>query len=95
MYFNLSQLQLIGLAILGGLILVAIFAVAYWSHRLNLASRKEEEDASSSEEVHTFEDGLQEGHKPLPLGIIILIAGLLIWGVGYTLAHAFGVFYAQ
>lgn len=95
MYFNLSQLQLTGLALIGGLIVVVIFAIAYWSHKLNLSSRKESEEGIEGEEVHTFEDGLQEGNKPLPLVIILLIGGLLLWGVGYTLAHAFGVFYAQ
>lgn len=95
MYFNLSQLQLIGLAILGGLIAVAVFAIAFWSHKLNLSSQKKKVGEESAEEVHTFEDGLQEGNKPVPLVIILLVGGLLIWGVGYTLAHAFGVFYAQ
>lgn len=96
MYFTLSQIQYIGVAVLGGLILIVVLAVAYWAYKLNLKTLGGESEAVESESgMHEFADGLKEGRRPIPLVIILLIAGLIIWGLGYTLAHAFGVFYAQ
>ena len=97
MYFTLSQIQYIGLAILGGLIFIVVMAIAYWSHKLNLkaAEEHEAESVANADEGEEFPEGLREGHKPIPLVIMILIPALIIWGIAYTLAHAFGVFYAQ
>lgn len=99
MYFTLTQFQYVGLAIFGGLLVIAIIAIAIWSYRLNLRT-VEEQDADSEventrEDSPEFADGLQEGSKPMPLILVLLIAFFIIWGLGYTLAHAFGVFYAQ
>lgn len=96
MYFTMSQIQYVGLAILGGLILIAVLAIAYWSHKLNLAARREgEPEPEADESGEEFADGLREGHRPIPLVIMILIPVLILWGLGYTLAYALGVFYAQ
>jgi hypothetical protein len=102
MYFTLTQFQYVGLAIFGGLLLIAIIAIAVWSYRLNLQSQEgENADSPESPEIGPdedsveFQDGFREGHKPMPLILVLIIAFFIIWGLGYTLAHAFGVFYAQ
>lgn len=96
MYFTMSQTQYLGLAIFGGLIFVAVLAIAYWSYKLHVSSRRTEKDIRPAEGGgEEFSDGLQEGHQPMPLILIILIPALIIWGIAYVLAHAFGVFYAQ
>ena len=35
-----------------------------------------------------FRDGLEEGHGPVPLFLVLLYAGLAVWAVLYVLAHA-------
>jgi hypothetical protein len=95
MYFNLSQVQYLGLAILGGLLLIAVLVLAFLGHRM--VPREEEKKTTKGEAAgdHEFPDGLKEGHRPVPVGILLLVAAMIIWGIGYTLAYAFGVFYAQ
>ena len=99
MYFTLSQIQYLGLALFGGLILIAILAIALWSYRLQVRAGRvetiddEEDAAEKTVEPDEFEH--QEGHRPMPLIVVLLIIGLIVWGIGYTLAHSFGVFYAQ
>lgn len=90
MYFEMSQTQFLGLAILGGLLIVAILVIAFLSHRMNFARRGEGQAAELHEEGEEFPDGLRDGNKPIPLILHLLIAGLLIWGVVYTLAYAYG-----
>jgi hypothetical protein len=36
---------------------------------------------------HTFVDGLQDGHSPFPLMMVLIIAGVLIWAVAYILMY--------
>jgi hypothetical protein len=99
MYFTMSQAQYLGLAIFGGLILIAIVAIGYWSYKLHLARKTPGEEQGVTVEPESgdekYADGMREGHEPVPLLIILLIGIIIVWGVGYTLAHAFGVFYAQ
>ncbi|MBM4047575.1 MAG: hypothetical protein FJ279_20915 [Planctomycetes bacterium] len=86
MYFTLSQIQYLALALLGGLLLVLVLVVGYWSFRLSLSRRDPEEPG----EVQEFPDGLSEGHRPMPLFITLLIVAILVWGVAYVIAVAVG-----
>jgi len=97
MYFTLTQFQYLGLAIFMGLLVIAVLGIAIWSYRLNMKAKANAEDSMVTDEQgdHEFADGLREGNNGIPLIIILLITFLILWGVGYTLAHAFGVFYAQ
>jgi hypothetical protein len=98
----MTQFQYVGLAVLGGLLLVAILAIAVWSYRLNLRQQEPQEaddpydvTIDEDEEGYEYPDGFREGEKPMPLILVLLVAFFIVWGIGYTLAHAFGVFYAQ
>jgi hypothetical protein len=92
MYFTLSQTQYMILAVLGGVLLVIVLVVGYWSFRLSL-SRKREGDKIA--DIESFPDGLKEGRQPLPLFITLLILAILIWGVAYVVAVSIGVLNVQ
>ena len=36
---------------------------------------------------HKFVDGLEDGHSPFPLIVVLIIAGTFIWGVAYILMY--------
>jgi hypothetical protein len=36
---------------------------------------------------HKFVDGLEDGHSPFPLIMVLIIAGTFIWAVGYILMY--------
>ena len=102
MYFTMSQIQYLGLALFGGLILIAVLALAFWSYRLQVRAGSIERMEEPESEIIEDEDSIQradfehqEGRNPMPLIILLLIIGIVVWGIGYTLAHSFGVFYAQ
>ena len=84
MYFTLSQTQYLVLSLFGGLLVVAIIAVAFFSNRLSLFGSRDEQ--SDGEEDVKFPDGLREGHGHVPLFIILLTAGILLWGIAYVFA---------
>jgi hypothetical protein len=92
MYFTLSQRQSLVLIVFGGLVLVEILIVAYWSFRLHLARRDRDETRADTED---FPDGLQQGNQPIPLFLILTIAVLLVWGIGYVVAVALGGLHVQ
>lgn len=81
-YFSLSQFQYLVLAVFGGVLLFLVLAIAYWSYRLGLARH----DTDAAKAAAEFNDGLQEGHHPVPLFHIILTAVVLLWGILYVLA---------
>lgn len=91
MYFTLSQVQYLALALLGGLLLVLVLVVGYWSFRLSLSRR----DPEQPTEVQEFPDGLSEGNRPMPLFLTLLIVAILVWGVGYVIAVAVGGLHVQ
>ncbi len=36
---------------------------------------------------HQFVDGLQDGHSPFPLVMMLIVAGVFIWAVAYILMY--------
>jgi uncharacterized membrane protein len=89
MYFTLTQLQYLMLALFGGLLLVLVLVVSYWSWRLSL--KRKAANKTAEEEVSTAgEDEVSEGNKPVPLVIVLLFAATLIWAVAYVIAVALG-----
>ena len=92
MYFTLSQMQYFMISIFGGLLLVLILFLVYWSYRLGTARSRADAEPEETEEAgkEEFADGLEESHKPVPLVLTILIAAVLIWGIIYVLAIAMG-----
>lgn len=85
MYFTLTQKQYLILVLFGGLLMIQILVIGYWSFRLTVRKEKEE-DAEGNE----FPDGLREGNRPVPLFIVLLTGAVLIWGVAYVIAIALG-----
>jgi hypothetical protein len=79
-YFTLVQSRHLALSLLGGLLLVTAIAVGYWSFRLSLARRESRPGDLPNTE---FPDGIQEGREAVPLLVLLLIAGLLIWGTAF------------
>jgi hypothetical protein len=93
MYFSISQTQYLIIALFGGLLVVLILAVGFFSFRLSIfGTRREEEE---EEKGHEFPDGLREGHNHVPLFIIFLTAGILLWGILYVLAITRGWIHVQ
>jgi hypothetical protein len=92
MYFTLSQQQSVALIVFGGLLLVQILIIAYWSFRLHLARRDREESKTDTEE---FAGGVRQGNQPIPLILILSIAVFLVWGIGYVIAVALGGLHVQ
>ena len=90
MYFTLSQEQSVVLIVFGGLLLVLLLITAYWSFQLHLARRKERETPETE-----YADGLRESNKPVPLFLILLIVVVLVWGIAYVIAVAFGGLHVQ
>ena len=91
MYFTLTQLQYLMLALFGGLLLVLLLVVGYWSYRLTLKQQAEEEADGADEDAPEAADGaMHEGHKPMPVVIVLLFAAILVWAVAYIIAVALG-----
>ncbi len=89
MYFTLTQMQYLMLAVFGGLLLVLVLVVGYWSYRLTLR-RKAEQEAAEEDVPEAADGAMQEGHKPVPLLIVLLFAATLVWAVAYVIAVALG-----
>ena len=76
---NESLILLFGYGLLGFLALT----LAHLSHELACGRRRGPPEATVR-----FPDGLEEGHGPVPLFLVLLYAGLAVWAVLYVLAHA-------
>ena len=37
------------------------------------------------DEIHEFGGGVREGHRPVPLFLVVMLALLIAWAVGYTI----------
>ena len=44
-------------------------------------------DRGSQAPGHKFVDGLQDGHSPFPLVMMLIITGTFIWAVAYILMY--------
>lgn len=97
MYFTVSQMQYFALAVFGGLILLLIIGVAYWSFRLGLRAPAEPGSEREKQEgdAHEFNDGLLEGSRPIPLFTILVFFSVLLWGVMYIIAIIGGWIHVQ
>ena len=92
MYFTLTQIQYLMLALFGGLLLVAVIIIGYLSFRLNLAGKRPDEETALDRREPVGDDALElsEGRGPIPLFLTLLIAAFLIWGISYVIAVAMG-----
>lgn len=79
-YFELLNFQHFVLYLLPALVALLVFASAlgYMHFR-----GRNDDDATS---VHyVFPGGIEEQHQPFPLVLILVIAGTVIWGLGYII----------
>jgi hypothetical protein len=91
MYFTLSQKQYLILAVFGGLLLVNILVVAYWSFRLSLTRPDpDEEEAEEEFDPDHLEGQVEHKDRPIPLFVILVIAAVILWGFAYVIAVATG-----
>ena len=88
MYFTLTQMQFLMLALFGGVLLVLVVALGYWAWQLSL--RRQAEAAEEEAETEEFADGLKEGHGRMPLLVTLVFAAVLVWAVAYVIAVALG-----
>lgn len=79
--YELLQTQYIILAVFGGVILVTFLYIAINTFRT--IKQKHEK-----EHVDEFPEGLKEGHKPIPLFLIILYIAYFLWAIIYVGAVA-------
>jgi hypothetical protein len=70
--------------LLGGVLLTALLWLAVWSRELTFTFRRRSE-AEYQEKVHEFGDGIREGHRPVPLFLLVTLVLLIAWAVGYTI----------
>ncbi|MDP2209692.1 MAG: hypothetical protein Q8K98_13115 [Bacteroidota bacterium] len=79
--YEILQEQYILLALLGGTVLVTFLYVAINTFRT--FKRKE-----ATEKIEKFPEGITEGHKPIPLFLIILYIAYFLWAIIYVGAVA-------
>ena len=66
--------------VFGGIAVVILVILAYYSDRFTLPRR-----TGSPADVHEFPGGLIEGRSPVPLVLVLLIMGIVAWGIAYIL----------
>jgi len=78
-FFDLLSFQHTVLLIFGGIAVALMVILAYYSDLLVLPKRKD-----PTEIGHEFPGGFVEGYSPVPLVIVLLIVGIVIWGFFYV-----------
>jgi hypothetical protein len=68
--------------LLGGLLLTGLIVLAALSRHLGVGRPKTEEEHAGEE--HEFAEGIREGHRRVPLFIVVMLVLLVLWAVGYT-----------
>ena len=78
-FFSLLDFQYAMLLILLGLIALVLIYVAFSSYDFLPRKRGEKE------EVEDYPGGIQAAHRPIPLILVFIYAGLAIWAVAYVI----------
>jgi len=78
--FELLNLQHVVGFVFPTLIFMLVFGIG-------LAFAHFRSDRGSHTPGHKFVDGLQDGHSPFPLVMMLIIAGTFIWAVAYILMY--------
>ena len=77
-FFSLLDFQYAMLLIFLGLIVLVLLYVAFYSHDF-IPGRGEKK-----EEVEEYPGGIQARNKPIPLILIFLYLGLVVWALAYV-----------
>lgn len=78
-YFPLLDFQTVVLLIFFGLIILLLLCIAF-AGRVFSKGKKERE-----EEIEEFPEGIQTMNKPVPLLLIFIYAGFIIWILAYVI----------
>jgi hypothetical protein len=79
-YFELLNLQHVFGYIFPTIVFMLVFIIGLgYSHFRS--------DRGPQQPGHKFVDGLEDGHSPFPLVMILIIAGTFIWAVAYILMY--------
>ena len=79
-FFELLNLQ----HVFGYIFPTLVFMLVFWVGLGYIHFRSGHEERRPG---HTFADGLEDGHSPFPLFMMLIIAGTFIWGVAYILMY--------
>lgn len=71
--------------LLGGLLTVGLVGLAVLSRDLTFTWRRKSEEEYEAD-VHEFGGGVREGHRPVPLFLVIMLVLFITWAIIYT-AH--------
>jgi len=80
-YFALLNLQHVALYVFPTLVFIILLGLALGYNHLF----SQDAEARKHRIVHRFPAGIEERDAPFPLVLILIIAGTLIWALGYTL----------
>lgn len=81
-FFSLLNLEHWVATVFPALLFMLVFGVA-----LAFSHFRSDRDRSPGKPGKQFADGLQDGHAPFPLAMILIIAGTAIWAVAYILMY--------
>ncbi len=79
--YELLQNQYIILAIFGGVVLVTFLYITINTFRII-------KEKNETDHINEFPEGVKEGHKPIPLFLIILYIAYFFWAIIYVGAIA-------
>ncbi len=84
--YNQIHAEYLAYMLLGGGLLTVLLALAVFSRRLTVTTRKMT-DQMYEDGVHDFGE-VREGHRPVPLFLIVLLVLFVLWAIGYTVYSA-------
>jgi hypothetical protein len=83
--YHLINLQHINLYIIPTLIFILLLGTALgFTH-----FRTKHSERRKNRIGYQYPDGISDKHSPFPVFLMLLIAGILLWGLGYILAIGF------
>ena len=77
-FFSLLDFQYAMLLIFLGLIALIFLYLAFYSHDFILGR------GEKKEEIEEYPGGIQARNRPIPLILIFLYLGLVVWGLAYV-----------
>lgn len=84
--YNQIHSEYLAYMLLGGGVLTVLIFLAVYSRHLTVTTRKLTEQ-QYEDEVHSFGE-VKEGHRPMPLFLILMLSLFVLWAIGYTIYSA-------
>lgn len=80
--YNQIHAEYLAYILIGGSLLTILLCLAVLSRRLTVTTRPRSETEYQAE-VHDFGE-VQEGHRPMPLFLVVMLVLFGLWAIGYT-----------